>query len=83
MISRWEFSKDFLEEVAFFKLNFEVRVKFGQETWLEMGGDGVVKVVKAFQVAMSTIGLNHVKLLIFYCFTNNIDFRWFNIILSR
>lgn len=34
MISRWEFSKDFLGERALFKLKLEVRVKFGQEILL-------------------------------------------------
>ena len=34
MISRWEVSKDFLGEIALFKLKLEVRVKFGQEILL-------------------------------------------------
>lgn len=38
MVSRWEFTKDFLAEVALFQLNPEVRAQFGQKASLVRDG---------------------------------------------
>lgn len=66
MLSRWEFSKVFSEEVASFELNLEVRAKCGREGLLAgVGGDRAVKIVQALQVAMAGISVNHMTWLIF------------------
>lgn len=65
MLSRWEFSKVFSEEVASFELNLEVRAKCGQGLLAGVGGDRAVKIVQALQVAMAGISVNHMTWLIF------------------
>lgn len=48
MLSGWEFSKDFLEEVTLFKQDLDVRVKFGQEGLLV--GDGTMGELWSFKL---------------------------------